>query len=161
VNRAIRRMRVEDIAASFALRVATRENRVTLEEMRDVYGVTAESTAAAMAGSVAGWVCEEDGRLLGFAMGDAATGEVSVVALRPEAEGQGIGGALLRRVQEHLFAAGHSRLWLLASPDPAVRASGFYAHLGWRPTGEVRGDDVVLELAAQPISASRQRTTSA
>jgi GNAT superfamily N-acetyltransferase len=138
-------MRPEDVAGALEMRGRTRENAVGPEELQEVYGITAESLRGQMAGSLFGWVAEAEGRIVGFAMGDAATGEVGVVALLPEWEGQGIGRGLLRPVMDGLIAAGHRRLWLLANPDPAVRASGFYARLGWRSTGDMRGEDIVLE----------------
>jgi GNAT superfamily N-acetyltransferase len=48
------------------------------------------------------------------------------LGVRPEAWGRG----LARRAVER--AAGVSRLWVLADNQ---RARGFYAHLGWAPTG--------------------------
>jgi GNAT superfamily N-acetyltransferase len=139
-------MTAADIPGTIAVRLATVENAITLAEMRDHYGVTPETIAEALKSDAAGWVCTDAGAIVGFAMGDRASGEVTVVAVRPDREGQGIGGALLSRVEEWLFGAGHGRLWLLANPDPTVRASGFYARRGWRPTGEARAGDIVLEL---------------
>ncbi len=141
----LRPMRPDDVAGALAMRGKTRENAVGRDELATVYGVTDETLRRSMAGTVSGWVAETDGAIVGFAMGDAATGEVAVVALLPDWEGQGLGRALLARVVDQLIAAGHGRLWLLANPDPSVRASGFYARLGWRPTGEMRGEDTVLE----------------
>ncbi|MFN0115066.1 MAG: N-acetyltransferase family protein [Paracoccaceae bacterium] len=142
-----RPMTADDIGATIEVRLSTVENAITLAEMRDGYGVTPESIAAGLAADAAGWVCEAAGCVVGFAMGDRATGEVTVIALRPSHEGRGIGAALMARVEDWLFAAGHDRLWLLANPDPSVRAGGFYAARGWRPAGRMRGEDVVLELA--------------
>ena len=141
----LRPMLPGDVAGALEMRGRTRENAVGPDELEAVYGITADGIREAMAGSLSGWVAETEGAIFGFAMGDAATGEVAVVALLPEWEGRGIGCALLARVTETLIAAGHRRLLLLANADPAVRASGFYARLGWRSTGERRGADVVLE----------------
>ena len=58
----------------------------------------------------------------------------------------GIGKALLLEVQRWLFAKGHEEIWLLANPDPGVRASGFYRRLGWRRSGVMKGGDEVLRL---------------
>ena len=44
-----------------------------------------------------------------------------------------------------LFPEGHHELWLLTTPDPALRAPGFHRNLGWRRTGKyVRGDEVLV-----------------
>lgn len=136
-----------DIPAVLEVRFSTRENAVTLEILRDHYGITPESLADALSGRVKGWLCEEHGKAVGFAMGDGATGEVQVVAVRPDHEGRGIGKRLLTMVQDWLFSEGHKEIWLLANPDPGIRASGFYRNLGWRKTGEIKGHDKVLKLS--------------
>ena len=76
-----REMLVADLPAVFELRVATRENAVTLEELEQDYGITPASLAEAMATDVKGWLCEEEGLVVGFAMGDRSNGEVQVVAV--------------------------------------------------------------------------------
>lgn len=138
-------MRPGDIPATMEMRGRTRENAVTREEMERDYGITSEGVAADMRQGLFGWVVEAGGGIVGFAMGDTRNGEVVVVALLPPWEGRGIGRDLLTRVTSRLLDAGHDRLWLYGNPDPAVRASGFYERLGWRPTGEWHGTDVVLE----------------
>lgn len=141
-----REMTTADLPAVLELRVATRENAVTLEELEEDYGITPESLAEAMATHVRGWLCEEAGQVVGFAMGDSENGEVQVVAIRPGYEARGIGKRLLATVCDWLFDAGHEEIWLLSNPDPGVRAHGFYRRLGWRPTGEKRGYDEVMVL---------------
>lgn len=143
---AIREMRVEDIPASFAVRFETVENRVTAESLERDYGITPASLAAAMAIDVRGWICEDDGQAVGYAMGDRSTGEVQVVAVLPGYEGRGIGRDVLARVRDWLFAAGHDDIWLWANSDPDVRATGFYRRLGWRITDQTKGHQVVLRL---------------
>ncbi len=141
-----REMATDDLPAVFELRVATRENAVTMEELEEDYGITPQSLAEAMATHVKGWLCEDNGLAVGFAMGDRANGEVQVVALRPSHEGRGIGKRLLDQVTSWLFSEGHEEIWLLSNPDPTIRAYGFYRRLGWRPTGERRGYDEVMTL---------------
>ncbi len=141
-----REMTVLDLPAVFELRVATRENAVTMQELEEDYGITPRSLAEAMATHVRGWLCEDAGLAVGFAMGDRAKGEVQVVALRPSHERRGIGKRLLHKVTSWLFAEGHEEIWLLSNPDPSIRAYGFYRKLGWRATGERRGDDEVMTL---------------
>ncbi len=99
-----------------------------------------------MKSHVKGWLCEASERVVGFAMGDRSNGEVQVVAVLPEYEGRGIGKSLLTRVQTWLFSEGHEEIWLLANPDPNLRAHGFYRKLGWRATGSLREDDEVMKL---------------
>lgn len=127
------------------LRGQTRENAVTEARLREL-GITARSWAAGIeAGELAGTCALLDGRLLGYGFGDTRTGEVVVLALLPEAEGQGIGRRLLEAVVAELRRHGHQRLFLGCSADPRVRSHGFYRHLGWRSTGAVdeRQDEVL------------------
>lgn len=141
-----RKMRVGDVPAVFEVRLSTVENAVTADELEHTYGVTPRSLAEAMRFHVEGWVCEHDGAVVGFAMGDRSSGEVLVVAVRPEHEGRGIGGELLTRVEDRLFAAGRDEIWLRVTPDPTLRASGFYRKRGWRASGVLMGADEVMKL---------------
>jgi ribosomal protein S18 acetylase RimI-like enzyme len=136
-----RQMSVLDIPEAFEVRISTVENVVSIQELEDEYGLTPETLAVAMSGSSQGWVCTEDERIVGLAMGDQETGEMSVVAVRPEYEGRGIGGKLLNLVQDWLFESGHDELWLVTTPDPGFRAYGFYISRGWRPTGDIDDGD--------------------
>ena len=145
-----RKMRASDLPAVFELRVSTRENAVTMEELEHDYGITLASLAEAMAADVKGWLCEEQGLVVGFAMGDRSNGEVQVVAVRPGYEDRGIGKRLLGLVQTWLHEQGHQEIWLLSNPDSGVRAHGFYRKLGWQPTGERQGCDEVLRRKAAP-----------
>jgi len=140
-----REMLRKDIAETFALRTSTRENCLTIKDLKD-RGVTPESVDQVMQNDVKGWVCEADGELLGFTMGDRLSGEILVLAVRPKFEGNGIGRNLMHYVQNWLFSQEHLELWLLENPDPSLRAYGFYRRLGWIPTGEFRADEHILKL---------------
>ena len=136
-----------DAAECVRLRGLTRENAVPEAVLRQ-YGITIDSWAADIAsGRLRGWVALQDDAMCGYCFGDAATGEVVVLALLPQAEGHGLGRRLLMQVVDALRRGGHRRLFLGTTADPALRAHGFYRHLGWRPTGQVdaHGDEV-LEL---------------
>ena len=149
MNPTYREMQISDIPAATAVRLSTVENAITMAELESQYGVTPQSMVEAMASHVQGWLCEDFGKVVGFAMGDQSNGEVLVVAVLPECEGRGIGKRLLAYVQTWLFSGGHEEIWLLANPDPNIRASGFYRKLGWRATGTIRDDDEVLKLRNQ------------
>ena len=141
-----REMKIGDLPAAFAVRLSTLENAVTMQELEEHYGITPESLSTAIRAHVRGWLCEDAGRVVGFAMGDRSKGEVQVVAVLPEYEGRAIGKDLLDRVTAWLFSEGHQEIWLLSNPDPDVRAQGFYRKLGWRATGVRKGDDEVMVL---------------
>ena len=141
-----RQMETGDLPSAFSVRLSTEENAITMAELARDYGVTPESLAEAMKSTVKGWLCEDGGAVVGFAMGDRSNGEVQVVAVLPDYEGRGIGRQLLGQVQSWLFSQGHGEIWLRANPDPHIRATGFYKKLGWRATGQSIGDDEVLTL---------------
>ena len=148
---AFRQMTIGDIPATFAIRLSTVENAITMERLESDYGVTVESVTDAMAEDVKGWICEDAGVAVGFSMGNASNGEVLVVAVRPEYEGKGIGNNVLARVRDWLFRAGHEEIWLLTTPDPSLRAYGFYRSLGWQGTGRIQREDEVLVLRNNDI----------
>ncbi|MBN2432639.1 MAG: GNAT family N-acetyltransferase [Acidobacteria bacterium] len=126
----IREISVADVPALFEVRVATRENVLSSAELTRM-GITVESVTAMLGSTHAGWLCETEGRVVGFAMGNRATGEMWVIALLPEFEGRGIGADLLTRVEKDLWAAGWPEIWLTTDVDPALRAYGFYLRQGW------------------------------
>ena len=142
----LRRMNAADVPATFLVRTATVENAITREELARRHGITPESVAASLQGTVTGWVWEQDGDVTGFCMAEGDTGEVLVLATLPSAEGQGVGRSLLGAACDWLFAQGHDELFLWSNPDPGVRAHGFYRHLGWKARPERHGDDEKLVL---------------
>jgi GNAT superfamily N-acetyltransferase len=95
------------------------------------------------------YVAEADGVPLGTATFDTddlpARPDLSPwlasVWVRPEARGQGVATALIRRVEDQARAMGHARIWLFTSD-----AAGLYAARGWARAGteEWRGHPVVL-----------------
>jgi ribosomal protein S18 acetylase RimI-like enzyme len=126
-----RSIQPEDMAAIFAVRVATWHSPRAVEEMTAL-GITPETVMAMLAcGSHRGWLCETDGRVVGFCMGNRETGEMWVIAVLKAYEGQGIGRRLLTHVEVWLWEAGWEEIWLTTDPDDTARAVGFYRHLGW------------------------------
>lgn len=136
----IRAMTVSDLRAVFDIRVAVKENAITLERLKDL-DVTVESLGAALDTESKGWVFVESDEILGFVMGNGENAEVYVLAVLPGHEKKGIGAALMKVVQNWLFSLGHNQLWLKTTPNKSFRAYGFYQRLGWRPTGEFDGED--------------------
>ncbi|MEO6095405.1 MAG: GNAT family N-acetyltransferase [Fibrobacteria bacterium] len=134
-----------DLAATYAVRASTRDNPIPETRLLE-QGITPETVwSGYMRGDYIGWVSEVGGEVIGFCTGDAATGEVLVLALLPEHERKGIGARLLALVIKGMRAKGSPRLWLAASSDPRVRAHGFYRAKGWVPTGEIleNGDEIL------------------
>lgn len=121
----------DDMPSIFDVRVATWHNDRGREEMTEL-GITPESVREMLKeGSHRGWLCEADGRVVGFAMGDRTNGEMWVIAVLQEFEGLGVGKQLLGLVEQWLAKEGWSEIWLTTDPDETMRCVGFYRHLGW------------------------------
>lgn len=86
-----------------------------------------------------GWVCECDGKVVGFAIVDVIERNVWALFVHPEYEGQGVGRILHDTMLEWYFNNGATYIWL--STDPGTRAERFYQRAGWKfikilPDGE-------------------------
>jgi ribosomal protein S18 acetylase RimI-like enzyme len=125
-----REIQEHDINDVFVVRVATRENALSREQLEGL-GINEKSVLAMLKKTHRGWLCEEDDRVVGFAMGNRQNGEMWVIALLPEYEGRGIGAELLTRVEVWLWAEGWNEIWLTTDVNPALRAYGFYRRQGW------------------------------
>ncbi|MGH8816306.1 N-acetyltransferase family protein [Achromobacter pestifer] len=135
----------DDAAACVTLRGMTRENAVTEAELADA-GITSETWAAGIQEDLyPGFVALDGDKLAGYCFGHRDTGEIVVLALLPQYEGQGVGKTVLNLTADALRKRGHARLFLGCATDPAVRSYGFYRHLGWRSTGTLddAGDEVL------------------
>ena len=140
-----RDVKAQDFARCIEIRGMTRDNPVPKEILKE-FGVTEEAWGPLIRDKpIVGVVAESKNEVIGFCSGDVTTGEVMVLALLPEYEGQGFGRSMLKLVTNKLFSFGLDKLWLAASPDPAIRAHGFYRYLGWVPTGviDTNGDEVL------------------
>lgn len=142
-----REMTAADLAPVLEMRCTTVENPITPERLERQYGVTVASLTARLGIDLKGWLCETEEQVVGFTMADPSDGEVEVLAVRPRYEGFGIGRRLLDLAVGWLRDQGCAPIWLCATPDPGLRASAVYRHLGWRPTGRMVGEDEVLELS--------------
>jgi ribosomal protein S18 acetylase RimI-like enzyme len=126
----LREITDDDVPALFVVRVATRENTLSLDELHKL-GITEESVRGMLGTTHRGWLCEDAGKVVGFAMGNRETGEMWVIAVLPEHEGRGIGARLLTLVENWLWSVGWSEIWLTTDTDPTLRAYGFYMRQGW------------------------------
>jgi ribosomal protein S18 acetylase RimI-like enzyme len=97
----IRRIEASDVPRLFRVRAATDENRLTLDRLAAL-GINENSVREKLLSSHQGWLCEEQGSVVGFAMGDRSSGEMVVIAVLTHIR-RGIGGALLEQVETWLF----------------------------------------------------------
>ena len=133
-----RSMEPRDIRHCIKVRTSVRENRFSLEALRQE-GITEESVTQLLATSHQGWVCEVDGQIVGFGMGNRTNGEFWVLAVLPEHEGRGIGRTLMKFTVEWLRTCGHKEIWLWTSPDTATLAYALYRKANWEDCGVIDG----------------------
>lgn len=141
----IRKAVKSDLDRCVEIRGLTRDNPISKELLVSI-GVTTESWDPKLDnGTYEGLVAEDNGVVVGYTFADTKSGEVLVLAILPPYEGAGLGKKLLNSLVERLFSLGHSKLWLAASPDPQIRAHGFYRRLGWQPTQtfDQNGDEIL------------------
>ena len=130
----IRVAAASDVEALFDVRTSVVENHQSRAELAAL-GVTPGSVAELLRTSGRAWIAEADGRAVAFSMADGDEGTVFAMFVRPGYEGRGLGRALMAEAEAWLFGQGWDEIWLLTGSDPALRAVGFYVHLGWRAAG--------------------------
>lgn len=123
----LRPARASDITAIQRVRGSVNENRLVSTVVTD------EDVRAAIEDTGRGWVVEEDGVVVGFAIGSATTGNVWALFVRPEFEGRGYGRHLHDTMVDWLWTTNPERLWL--TTEAGTRAQRFYEAAGWRLVG--------------------------
>ena len=93
-----------------------------------------------------GWVCEVEGRLVGFAIADLQDHNIWALFLRPEYVGHGIGKHLHALMLNWYFAQTPETVWL--STSPGTRAEEFYRRQGWQDAGRTASGEVRFEMTA-------------
>lgn len=137
-----REMERRDIAGCFEVRTSTRENHYSRAALQEA-GITEESVAAMLVATHKGWVCELDGRIVGFSMGNRSNCEFWVIAVRPEHEGRGIGRKLMELTVQWLHSNNCEEIWLGTSPDINTRAYALYRKAGWEDCGVRDGQRIM------------------
>lgn len=126
-----------DIAGMHRVRMAVRENRLSS-------GVIAEADYVdAIERRGRGWVVEQAGEIVAFAVGNALDGNIWALFVAPGHEGRGHGRRLHDTMVDWLFAQGLPRLWL--GTEANTRARRFYETAGWQACGVVEhhGEDLL------------------
>ncbi len=122
-----------DIPGMHRVRMAVRENRLVSTVITEAdYISEIEVTGR-------GWVAEDRGVIVGFAIGNKVTGNIWALFVDPDHEGRGHGRRLHDTMVQWLFDEGLTRLQL--STDPNTRARRLYERAGWSfvrmlPSGE-------------------------
>jgi GNAT superfamily N-acetyltransferase len=132
----------DDIPGMHVVRRAVRENPLTSNVIREEHYIPAiESTGR-------GWIVEEDGVVIAFAVGNAETGNIWALFVHPDHEGKGYGTKLQDAMLQWLFEQGLTRVYL--GTAPGTRAQRFYEATGWKFTGiDSRGEATYERYAPQ------------
>ncbi len=91
------------------------------------------------------WVCEIEGRVVGFAYVDMKENNIWALFVQPEFAGKGIGKTLHNIMLNWYFTVCDKTLWLGTSPN--TRAETFYRKQGWKETG-LYGKEIKFEMTA-------------
>ena len=141
-----RELTVADVPAMFLIRAAAKENPMPLISGLKFLRITVAGEAEKLKTTHKGFICEDDGVPIGFVIGDGSTGELWVLSVWPEYEGQGVGRKLMTLAQEWLFTKGWDKLWLTTGIKPS-RALTLYQKLGWKIVGTLdHGGSYRMEL---------------
>jgi GNAT superfamily N-acetyltransferase len=133
-----------DVAQMFRVRMSVRENRLA-----DLTAVQPHHYREMLAAG-AGWVCEIDDKVVGFAIPDDRTGSVWALFVDPAYERRGIGRQLHDVVVAWLFASGHERIFL--TTDQNTRAEHFYQSAGWQRVGPAPYGEIRYELTPEAFT---------
>lgn len=138
MHMAIRPARLEDIAAMHRIRLAVQENRLS-----PTASISEPSYVPFLTERGIGWVAESESAMLGFAILDTDTKNVWALFVDPDAEGRGVGRALLDRLVDGAAERGLDRLWLTTAAG--TRAEAFYVRAGWVRGGPTDKGEVEFE----------------
>ena len=131
-----------DIPEIGRVRMSVRENRIPSLDV-----LTPGDTERLLKADGRGWVCEVDGRIVGFSIGDRLEANVYALFVEPEYEGRGIGRLLHDTMMQWFFENEVSRVWL--STDPLTRADRFYRRAGWVEVGKESNGEIRFEMSRE------------
>ena len=136
-RRAIR----NDIPGMHKVRLAVNENRLITSALKEEHYVPAIESDGR------GWVIEEQGEIIAFAVGNSETGNIWSLFVNPNHEGKGYGRALQDVMVSWLFKQGLTRLHL--DTEPGTRAQRFYESTGWTFIGHDATGEALFERFAK------------
>lgn len=137
-SRALLRQAVAaDIPAIWKVRYSVTENTLAPGVLTD------EDCRREIEDTGRGWVVEEHGEIEAFAIGNAQTGNVWAMFVRPQAQGKGFGSRLHETMLAWFRTQPVRRLWL--TTGTTTRARAFYERRGWVYVGPSGADEVRYE----------------
>jgi GNAT superfamily N-acetyltransferase len=91
-----------------------------------------------------GWVCEQDGKIIGFAIVDLVANNVWALFILPAFEGMGIGKKLHGMLLDWYFIHTREKIWL--GTESKSRAETFYRMQGWKEVGIHGNGEIKFEM---------------
>ncbi|MGE9314785.1 GNAT family N-acetyltransferase [Niabella sp. CJ426] len=137
----IRQAQTEDIPQIQIIRNAVKENRLS-----DPGLVTDADCAHFIQERGKGWVCEEDGRMAGFAIADLLEHNIWALFVHPDFEHRGVGQLLHHTMMNWYFTQTSQMVWL--GTAPGTRAAAFYKKAGWKENGTNGKNEIRFEMTA-------------
>jgi GNAT superfamily N-acetyltransferase len=128
----------DDIPALWDVRYTARENTLRRRVVTD------EDVRREIEDTGRGWVVEQDGIIIAFAIGNWASGNVWALFVHPDFEGRGHGSRLHDTMIRWLWSQGVKTLWLTTGAKTQARK--FYESKGWHDMGLIDNGDVRYEL---------------
>lgn len=92
-----------------------------------------------------GWVCDVDGKIVGFTIVDLVAHNVWALFIQPEFEAHGIGKKLQNLMLDWYFKQTPETLWLSTAPN--TRAETFYEKTGWKRVGIANNGETKFEMS--------------
>ena len=92
-----------------------------------------------------GWVCEIDGRVVGFAIADLIDHNVWALFVQPGFDKKGVGKKLHDDMLDWYFSQTDLTIWLGTSPN--TRAEKFYRKAGWKEVGIHGKGEIKFEMS--------------
>lgn len=134
-----REAQLDDIAQIQVVRHLVKEN--TLSDPGLVHD---EDVAYYIAQKGKGWVCEVDGKIVGFSIVDLKENSIWALFVDPEYEGRGIGKQLHKLMMDWYFSQTKTKVSL--GTAPRTRAEEFYKRQGWTSVGNYSNGEVKFEM---------------
>lgn len=94
-----------------------------------------------------GWICEDDEKIVGFAIVDLMENNVWALFIQPGYEGRGIGKKLHDEMIDWYFSKTGDTIWLGTAPN--TRAEKFYEKAGWKKTGTRPNGEIKFEMSKE------------
>jgi GNAT superfamily N-acetyltransferase len=135
----IREARISDIQQIQIVRNTVKENRLSNPAL-----VTDEDCKNYLTNRGRGWVCENENKIVGFAIVDLLDHNVWALFVDPDFEGRGIGKRLHDDMLDWYFNQTKMKIWLGTAPK--TRAERFYRKAGWKEVGVHGHGEIKFEM---------------